>query len=111
MSCITLCPTCVDRYDWTTPSAPLKIEIATAVPTRALVRPSRPSGIALLNSALIRKAGITPRADETTIVPVTTPSFRQYGRKSRPIRRRFERRTAGSAGRSTGSRGVKPPRT
>jgi len=77
MSCMTLCPTWVERYDWTTPRAPVTIEIAIAMATSVLVSPSRPSGIAVLKSALIRNAGITPRPDEKTMIAVTMPSFRQ----------------------------------
>src|SRR5262249_3627424 len=53
---------------------------------------------------LSRKAGTTPSAAEVTISasrPVRRPL---YGRKSRPTRRRFARRTAGSAGRSGAAR-------
>ena len=53
-----------------------------------------------------RNGETTPRHAETTISPQTTISLSLYSRKSRPIRRRFALRTAGSAGRSTFSGGV-----
>src|SRR5579864_4390350 len=50
-----------------------------------------------------RKAGTTPSAALKTIRPSSPDSRRQYGLNSGPMRRRFARRTAGSAGRSGGA--------
>ena len=58
-------------------------------------------------TSLIRKAGTDPSAEETTISPSTPASRARYGRKRTAIRRRYARRTAGSAGRSGGSIGSK----
>src|SRR5438270_6048198 len=49
---------------------------------------------------LSRKAGTTPSPAETTISRSTPPSRSLYGTKSGPMRRKFARRLAGSAGRS-----------
>jgi hypothetical protein len=74
---MTLWPTCVERYDWTTPKAPVTTEIAIATATSAVVRPRFPSGIAVLKSSLMMNAGMTPSADETKMIVVTTLSFGQ----------------------------------
>ena len=116
-SCITLWPTCVERYDWTTPIAPVTSEIAIIPPTSSLSSVKSTTTCFPLSvglnaeemTARSRNAGITPRPDEIRISTVTTVSFAQYGRNSRPIRRRFAWRTALSAGRSTGSRGENAP--
>src|SRR5579864_1498112 len=50
-----------------------------------------------------RNAGTTPSAALTTMRASSPESLRQYGLNSGPIRRRFARRTAGSAGRSGGA--------
>jgi hypothetical protein len=61
------------------------------------------SGSAVSKTSLIRKAGTDPSAEEMTISPSTPASRARYGRKRTAIRRRYARRTAGSAGRSGGS--------
>jgi len=51
-----------------------------------------------LRTCWSRKAGMTPSPAETTISRRTPPSRSLYGAKSGPMRRRFARRTDGSAG-------------
>src|SRR5205814_1812666 len=55
------------------------------------------------STRLRRNAGSTPRAAETTISARTAPRRPLYGANRGPIRRRFARRRAGSAGRSGAS--------
>ena len=64
------------------------------------------SGIAVSRMPRSRNGETTPRHAEKTISAQTSVSFSRYSWNSRPIRFRFARRTAGSAGRSTFSRGV-----
>ena len=103
-SCITRCPTWFESSVCTTPSAPVTTAIAIIPATSTLRRPRSPSGSATSKTSRIRNAGIAPSTDEKTISPRTAARRRRYGRKRRTIRRRWSRRTAGSAGRSTGSR-------
>ena len=101
-SCITRWPTWFDNRVWITPSTPVTTAIA--------IIPAALSESALVSFCWIasstrwsRKAGTTPSPAERTIKNSTPPSRRLYGANSGPMRRRFARRTAGSAGRSGGA--------
>ena len=100
-SCITRWPTWFDRSVCQTPSTPLTIAIAIIPAANTEISLEFWSPIACRRSRS-RNAGTTPSAAETRISASTTASRRRYGRKSRAIRFRFARRTAGSAGRSGG---------
>src|SRR5262245_2140640 len=98
-SCMTRWPTWFESSVWITPSTPTAI----AIPMIAaeLIESSRVSFAPIASrTRLSRNAGSTPSAAVKTISPRTPLSRSLYGAKRRPMRRRFERRTAGSAGRS-----------
>jgi hypothetical protein len=82
---------------------PLTIGIATMPATSAVSRPTFSSGIATSSTSRRRNGEMTPTAAEKTMSAQTAPRRSLYGPKSRMIRRKFARRTAGSAGRSGGS--------
>src|SRR4029453_5245185 len=101
-SCMTRCPTWLEYSVCMTPSAPVTIAIAMIPP--AANESSLVSFCPIAsNTRFSRKAGTTPRAAKATIRSRTPPSRTLYGAKSRPMRRRFARRTAGSAERSGAS--------
>src|SRR5512133_3735447 len=101
-SCMTRWPTWFESSVCTTPSAPVTIAIAI-IPPAATDRTVVSFCAIASRTRLSRKAGRTPSPAETTISRSTPPSRSLYGAKSRPMRRRFARRSAGSAGRSGAS--------
>ena len=101
-SCITRWPTWFESSVWTTPRIPMTTAIAIIPAARYEIRDESESPIAFRRSRS-RNAGTTPSAAAKTISARTAESRSLYGTKSRTIRRRFARRTAGSAGRSGGS--------
>src|SRR5262249_45500340 len=103
-------PTWVERYDWKTPIAPVTIEIAIIPPASSDSSLMFWLGSAVSRMPRSRNGETMPSPAETTISAQTTASFRRYSRNSRAMRRRFARRTAGSAGRSIFSWGVTAPR-
>jgi hypothetical protein len=100
---MTLCPTWFDSSVCQTPRTPVTIGIATMPATRAVSRPTRCCGIATSSTSRSRNGETTPSAAETKISPETAASRLRYVRNKRTMRRKFARRTAGSAGRSGGS--------
>ena len=70
---MTLWPTCVERYDWTTPIVPVTSEIPI-IPATSTVSRCRSTGrsslgilIAVSRISRSRNGETTPRPDETTI--------------------------------------------
>ena len=101
-SCMTRCPTWFESSVWITPRMPATIAIT--IIAAALTETPRVSCASIATrTRRSRNAGSTPRPALTTISPSSPESRRQYGLKSRPIRRMFARRTSGSAGRSGGA--------
>src|SRR5580765_1600732 len=101
-SCITRWPVWFESSVCTTPSMPVTTAIAIIAP--ALIESERVSFSWIASRArLSRKAGMTPRPAETTISASRPVRRRQYGPNRRPTRRRFARRSSGSAGRSGAS--------
>src|SRR5207248_4527097 len=100
-SCMTRWPTWFESSVWITPSTPVAIAIAIIPPAfhDSAAVSLRPIAS---RTCLSRNAGITPSPAETTMRSSTPPRRSLYGVKSGPIRRRFARRTAGSAARSGG---------
>ena len=83
-SCITLWPTCVERYDWTTPQTPRISEIAIIAATSSISSGMSTTTCwsfvvvkACVKTAFCRNAGMTPRIEAKTISTVTTLSFGQ----------------------------------
>ena len=101
-SCITRWPTWFESSVWMTPSAPVTTAIAIIPAARYEICVESESPIAF-SRPRSRNAGTTPSAAAKTISASTAASRSLYGTKSRAMRRRFARRTAGSAGRSGGS--------
>src|SRR3954453_5836631 len=98
-SCMTRWPTWFERSVCTTPSAPVTTAMTIIPP--ALNDSALTSLLPIASSARFsRNAGMTPRAAVSTISTSTPVSRSLYGTNSRAMRRRFERRCAGSAGRS-----------
>src|SRR3954453_4492009 len=79
-------------------------------PTSSERRAVSRCGMALSSTPRSKNGETIDRPALNAISPRTVPSFIRYGENSRPTRRRFSRRCARSAGRSTSSRGVKAPR-
>src|SRR5436190_388315 len=101
-SCMTRWPTWFESSVCTTPRTPVTIAIAI-IPPAATDRTVVSLSVIASRMRLSRKAGRTPSPAETTISSRTPPSRSLYGAKSRPMRRRFAWRRAGSAGRSGAS--------
>ena len=90
-----------------TPMAPVTTEIATIRATSAVSSPVRWSGMAVSRMCLSRNGGITPSAAEKRISLQTTASAAGTA-EEREDPAQVGLRTAGSAGRSTGSPPAKP---
>ncbi len=101
-SCMTRWPTWLERSVWMTPRTPVTTAIAIIPPARYESCVVSERSIAC-RTPRSRKAGITPSAADRTISASTAASRSLYAEKSRPIRRRFALRTAGSSGRTGGS--------
>src|SRR5262249_4612518 len=99
---MTRWPTWFESSVWTTPRTPVTIAIAI-IPPAAIERAVVSFCPIASRTRLSRKAGRTPSPAETTISSRTAPSRSLYGAKSGPMRRRWARRSAGSAGRSGAS--------
>ena len=108
-SCITRWPTWFERSVCHTPSTPVAIAIAIIPPAKSDSFVVSWATIAC-STPRRRNAGTTPTAAETRMRTSTADSRPRYPRKSPAIRRRFARRTAGSAGRSGFSRTPRNPR-
>jgi hypothetical protein len=85
---------------------PVTTGIATMPATSRLRSRMSSSGIATSRTWRSRNGETTPIAAEKKISVRTTLRRTRYGRNSAMMRRRFALRTAGSAGRSTGSSGA-----
>src|SRR3954453_15131410 len=99
---MTRWPTTFERYVDSTPITLVAIAIAMSPSTSLFRQAWSPAGSAMKTSR-IRNGVIAESPADTRIRVRTALRRRRYGRKSAKTRRRLALRTAGSAGRSTGS--------
>jgi hypothetical protein len=103
---MTRWPTRFESQVWKTPRMLVKTAIAISPRTRIVRRRSSSFGSASSKMSRTRKGETMLRSAEIPISVRTAPSRQRYGVKREKTRRRFARRTAGSAGRSGFSRGL-----